>query len=683
MYMTVYAQITVPWSASLDVNFGRGLANPGPPLPVGATGFTYTTDLCPAKGGYTVVNATRCGYSSDLYRDAGITYNGIFQYAFPESDSGGYMMLVNAGASPDSMIVYQQTVKNLCSHSGYLFWAGISNLDYNACAHENFTFQLATTTGQVIQTFQTGDLSQSTLDTNHFAFYVGYSSLLTPVPKSTFPYFYGCYFTLPPGVTDIVAKIILDPVKNVYPDCTVHFAVDNILITPVSSQLHIENPVYPDGWVIGACFQGGKPIVLNGSINYDPLIFGLTTFGGSPYVAPAFQWQQSLDRGYNWTDIPGETNINLSRNFNIPDTFLIRLRGSDAANINNLNCSVTSNVIKAEVDGLPKDFSFSSNSPVCEDTDLVFQLGGGAAYTISGPNGYADTTAVPHLYRPVLADSGWYYANIISYGGCSIRDSTRVVVVGPAVNVGGPAAVCYGSPVQLSASGGVKYSWSPAKGLSATDIPDPIATPPVSTKYTVRVSDNSGCSAYAFQSVTITDTFFKARISAPQFACPKDIIEIRDSSEGKIASWQWDLGNGQTYDAQNPPTQRFPADNHSLTPYKIILSVADSAGCSDTAAAIVNAVPNCSIAVPSAFTPNRDGRNDYLYVMDAFKATHLIFHVYNRSGLLVFEGRSVNDKWDGSYGGKLQPAGTYAWTLEYDNEKGQHVSLTGTTVLIR
>jgi hypothetical protein len=124
------AQITIPWSSSLNVNFGRGSSNPGLPLSIGKTDYIYTTDLCPQKGYYTVVNSINCGYPLDLKRDAGITYNGAFQYAFPESDSGGYMMLVNASVSSNPAIVFQDTVKNLCSNSGYLFWAGISNLTF-------------------------------------------------------------------------------------------------------------------------------------------------------------------------------------------------------------------------------------------------------------------------------------------------------------------------------------------------------------------------------------------------------------------------------------------------------------------------------------------------------------------------------------------------------------------------
>ena len=228
--------------------------------------------------------------------------------------------------------------------------------------------------------------SQTVIETG-YAFYFNYfTSLNQIIPKSTFPFFYGFFFTPPPNVRDVVAKIILNP-SPAYKDCSFSFALDNIIIMPVSSQIHIENPTYPDGWVIGACFQGDKPIILNGSVNYDSLFFGSTKFAGTPYTNPAFQWQQSVDDGYTWTDIPGETGINLSHSFNNPDTFLIRLRGSDASNTNNLNCNVTSNVIMAEVDGLPKDFSFTTNSPVCEDSDIVLKLAGGATYTTSGPMG--------------------------------------------------------------------------------------------------------------------------------------------------------------------------------------------------------------------------------------------------------------------------------------------------------
>lgn len=55
--------------------------------------------------------------------------------------------------------------------------------------------------------------------------------------------------------------------------------------------------------------------------------------------------------------------------------------------------------------------------------------------------------------------------------------------------------VCPGEGVQLSAvaSEGVIYEWSPATGLSATDIADPIASPMETTTYTLTVSKAGGC----------------------------------------------------------------------------------------------------------------------------------------------------------------------------------------------
>jgi hypothetical protein len=214
------------------------------------------------------------------------------------------------------------------------------------------------------------------------------------------------------------------------------------------------------------------------------------------------QWQQSLDDGYTWADIPGETNLNLSHVFSVPDTFFVRLRASEDYNINNANCSVVSNVIQVNVDGLPDDFDMTSNSPVCTDNDIVFNVSGGATYFVTGPNGFSDNSPYPHIYHPALKDSGWYYAQIISFGGCIANDSTYVQVIGPDLKISvDDSALCYGKSTQLHASGGNVYIWSPPDGLSNSNIPGPYAKPLTTTKYQVKITDGSGCSAYG--SVTI------------------------------------------------------------------------------------------------------------------------------------------------------------------------------------
>jgi gliding motility-associated-like protein len=95
-------------------------------------------------------------------------------------------------------------------------------------------------------------------------------------------------------------------------------------------------------------------------------------------------------------------------------------------------------------------------------------------------------------------------------------------------------------------------------------------------------------------------------------------------------------------------------------------------------------VQSCYIAVPSGFTPNGDGINDYLYPLNAYKAINLEFRVYNRYGQLVFETKNWMNKWDGTINGKQQPTGTYVWMLNYtDSDSGKKYFLKGTSVLIR
>jgi gliding motility-associated-like protein len=93
---------------------------------------------------------------------------------------------------------------------------------------------------------------------------------------------------------------------------------------------------------------------------------------------------------------------------------------------------------------------------------------------------------------------------------------------------------------------------------------------------------------------------------------------------------------------------------------------------------------NCYIAVPSAFTPNGDGLNDFLYPNNAIKADNLEFRVYNRWGQLVFLSRDWTQKWDGKVKGLPQNTGVYVWFLSYTHrDTGEKVFQKGTTTLIR
>jgi gliding motility-associated-like protein len=113
------------------------------------------------------------------------------------------------------------------------------------------------------------------------------------------------------------------------------------------------------------------------------------------------------------------------------------------------------------------------------------------------------------------------------------------------------------------------------------------------------------------------------------------------------------------------------------------LIIQNNYGCVDTAKQKIEVPNSCYIAVPNAFTPNNDGINDFLYPLAAYKATGLLFRVYNRVGQLVFESRDWTKRWDGRFKGQPADMGTYVWILTYTNtETGKKVQQRGTSILL-
>jgi gliding motility-associated-like protein len=169
----------------------------------------------------------------------------------------------------------------------------------------------------------------------------------------------------------------------------------------------------------------------------------------------------------------------------------------------------------------------------------------------------------------------------------------------------------------------------------------------------------------------------------PAFICPEDPAQFINRSTGPIDSWSWDFGNGQSGIQQDPPPQWYPVTG-AETSYTITLTASNSNGCTDSKTKTLKVLATCIIAVPTGFTPNNDGLNDYLFPLNAFKAEDLDFRVYNRWGEMVFFTTDWTKKWDGRIKGVLQGSGVFAWTLRYkDKTTGVRYSLKGTTVLIR
>ena len=198
---------------------------------------------------------------------------------------------------------------------------------------------------------------------------------------------------------------------------------------------------------------------------------------------------------------------------------------------------------------------------------------------------------------------------------------------------------------------------------------------------TLTVS-NEFCTARQTSTISISPKL-KAAFNSPEITCATDDVVITNTSAGNISNWKWDFGDGTSSNQEDPGPFKYAKLPGEKT-YIIKLSISNAPGCTDTASAHIIVVGNCNIVVPTAFTPNNDGKNDYLFPANAFAADNLVFRVFNRFGQLVFESKDWQRKWDGNVNGQPQGSGTYVWSLVYTLRSSERkYSFKGTTQLIR
>lgn len=231
-------------------------------------------------------------------------------------------------------------------------------------------------------------------------------------------------------------------------------------------------------------------------------------------------------------------------------------------------------------------------------------------------------------------------------------------------------------------NGKTNWSWQFDNGSSTQTNPIVVYSS-FGNKSTRLITSNGFCSDTSEVSFFIDHDSLRAAFTVPSVYCPNDLAYFKDTSIGKITNWYWQFGNGLQSTLQSPPPQQFTTAGVDRL-YPVQLIVKSDKACFDTSTAFLKVATNCRIAVPSAFTPNNDGRNDYLYPLNAYKAGNLTFTLFNRQGNQLFSTKDWTIKWDGTFKGEQQPTGVYIWRLQYtDADTGKQVSSKGTTVLIR
>ncbi len=157
------------------------------------------------------------------------------------------------------------------------------------------------------------------------------------------------------------------------------------------------------------------------------------------------------------------------------------------------------------------------DTSICPGSSLQLNASGGVIYQWINPISLSNYL----ISNPVSSpdDSIKYYVNVTDLDGCEAMDSISVNIFSSAkADAGFSISTCADSPVQLNASGGESYTWSPANYLNHSSLFNPLAFPDDDMDFIVQVKDSNGC----FDNDTMRVTVFKISINNDTLFCKGD-----------------------------------------------------------------------------------------------------------------------------------------------------------------
>ena len=266
-------------------------------------------------------------------------------------------------------------------------------------------------------------------------------------------------------------------------------------------------------------------------------------------------------------------------------------------------------------------------------------------------------------------------------GGCSTTGNITVNAVPyPSADAGKDTIICFNTPATLQATtDGYGWSWLPDASLSNANLLTPVAYPVRTSDYVFIAYDNRGCPKPGIDTVRVT-----VLPEVVAFAGRDTAVVIGQSlqlnaSGGDSYLWSPDQSLSDANIANPVAVFTEPSDG---LPYGV--QVYNSAGCADTAFINIKVFATLpTVFVPSAFTPNNDGKNDVLRPVAVGMQQIQYFQVYNRWGQLVFNTQQNGKGWDGRINGQLQSNSTFVWMVKAIDFTGAVYFKKGTVTLIR
>lgn len=184
-------------------------------------------------------------------------------------------------------------------------------------------------------------------------------------------------------------------------------------------------------------------------------------------------------------------NTNINKNicfgesflgYSVAGTYLDTFSGTNGCDSTRiLNLTIDTPLIKTIAD-----------TSLCKNSPVQLTATGAVSYSWLPPAGLSSASVSNPVATP--ADTTRYIVTGTNANGCMAKDTVMVFVKKlPVIILSNDDTICINQPIQMLASGGVNYSWSPAGFLNNGGIANPIANPATTTTYTVTVTGANSC----------------------------------------------------------------------------------------------------------------------------------------------------------------------------------------------
>lgn len=595
-------------------NFGSG-SDFGPQLPPGTTSYNFVA-TGPNDGSYTLSNNVG-GTSGSWHTGPDHT---------PDSDpngSNGKVLLVNASFTAGEF--YRREVSGLCVNTTFEFSAWVMNV-YNAgagvCPGSGIPVDV---------TFEIWDATETTLLKS------GSTGAIdgTNTPQWTQ---FGLIFTVLPGQTSIVLKMI----NNGQGGCGNDLAIDDILFRSCGDTTTLTSNGISGSTYTACSNETPVSVMIEIAINM-----------ANPHV---FQWQSSADNS-TWTDLAGETGMSYTTPPVTTDTHYRVKVAQDAANLANPYCYTVSDSFSIIIIPQPVapvsngDIEVCGNEPV-PPLSVTVSGAGVSARWYDAPTG--GNLLYEGLQFQSAAESTYFAEAYHTSSGCksASRVLVRLTFLEAPVIPGDESesfVFCEGESATLDAGiGGVAYQWLPG-GQTTRRVT--IAQPGT---YTLTVTNPSGCKD--------TKSFTLTAIPAPVISSVTNAGRTITVETAAAGDYEYAIGSSSYQDSNVFEN----AEGGMLTVY-----VREKNGCG------IAQQDFFLLVVPTFFTPNEDGFNDYFRISGFLYIPGTVVQIFDRMGKLIYQLDHAHDSWDGKFNSHPLPTSDYWYRLLLPNGKTQtgHFSL--------